>query len=130
MNNQPIQQVLTDLNSVAGVKGCMVVTQDGMVVASDLRGLPEETVAAVSSRFLKAAREQGSALGLTKFTRLVLEGTHGKIVLVPTGHAFLVVVADMRMDMDASFIEIASAARRIEAYEKLHVGPYRRRAHL
>ena len=111
-----MKEILTSLNSVAGVKGSMVVTPDGMVVASDLRGgLNEETVAAVSSHFLKAVQEHAEVLGIKKFPRVVLEGTHGKIVLMPAGIAFLVVIADMKMNLEASFIEILSAARRVEA---------------
>ena len=118
-----MKNVLKALNSVAGLKGSMVVTLDGIVVASDLGGgLDEDTVAAVSSRFLMAAHEHAESVGLKGFSRVVLEGTHGKIVLVPAGKGFLVVIADMKMDLDASFLEIISAARRIEGQLKLLTG--------
>ena len=124
-----MKETLKEMNSVAGIKGCMVVTLDGMVVAAELGGgLDEETVAAVSSRFLMAAQEHATAIGLKGFSRVVLEGTHGKIVLVPAGKAFLVVIADMKLDLDASFIEILSAARRIETYQKLPAAPSPRRS--
>ena len=118
-----MKNILKALNSVAGIKGSMVVTLDGIVVAADLGGgLSEEAVAAVSSRFLMAAQEHTQAIGLQSFSRLVLEGTHGKIVLVPSGKAFLVVIADMRMDLEAAFIEILSAARRIDGQLKIPTG--------
>jgi len=122
-----MKEILKALNSVAGIKGSMLVTLDGMVVAAELGGgLDEETVAAVSSHFLMAAHEHADAIGLKNFSRLVLEGTHGKIVLVPSGNAFLVVIADMRVDFEATFIEILSAARRMGASQKLPAGPARR----
>jgi predicted regulator of Ras-like GTPase activity (Roadblock/LC7/MglB family) len=118
-----MKEILRELNSVAGIKGSMIVTRDGMVIASDLRGgLMEETIAAVSSRLLMAAEAHAEKMGLKDFTRLALEGTHGKIVVVRAGNASLVVIADMRMDPDASLIEIMSAARRIEAHGKLSMG--------
>ncbi len=123
-----MKEVLRALNTVAGIKGSMVVTLDGIVAAAELgKGLNEETVAAISSRFLMATQEHANTLGLKDFSRLILEGTHGKIVLVPAGKAFLVVIADMRMDMDASFIEIVSAARRIEGFVKIPLGATPRR---
>lgn len=115
-----MKTILNALNSVVGVKGSMVVTPEGIIVASDLRGaLDEESVAAVGSRFLRVAQEQAGKVGVKGVSRFVLEGTHGKIVFVPAGKAFLVVIADMNLEIDASFIEILSAARRIEARLRL-----------
>ena len=54
-------EILNDLNKVAGVKGCMVVTQDGIVVNAALGSdLDQEAVAAVSSALIKSARERAS----------------------------------------------------------------------
>jgi predicted regulator of Ras-like GTPase activity (Roadblock/LC7/MglB family) len=123
-----MKEILKSLNSVAGVKGSMVVTLDGIVIAADFRGsLDEETVAAVSASFLKAAQEHAQKIGFKQFSRLVLEGTHGKVVLVPTGVAFLVVIADMKMNLEASFIEILSAARHVEAHGKALAGAVARK---
>ena len=57
-----MQDILEQLNQVAGVKGSMVVTKDGVVVSEALGpDLDTVTVAAVSSHMIQVA---GQGLGL------------------------------------------------------------------
>lgn len=107
-------EILNDLNRVAGVKGCMVVTQDGIVVSSALGSdLDQEAVAAVSSALIKAAREAMEKLGHKMFKRFVQVSSWGRMVFVDLEIAYLVVITSQNIKLDVIVVEIDSTARRI-----------------
>ena len=71
-----------------GVRGSMVVTGDGLVMASLLgHDLEEDRVAAMASSVIRgtqvALKEIGGA-----FNRFVLTSVHGRMVFFDTGPAF------------------------------------------
>lgn len=110
----PLIGVLRDLNEVAGVKGSMVVTQDGIVVDAALgRDLEQETVAAVSSAMIQASRRALETLGHEGFARFVLTSSWGRLVFVDLEIAYLVVITSPNIKLDVILIEIDSAAYRI-----------------
>ena len=106
--------VLKDLNQVAGVKGSMVVTQDGIVVDAALgHDLEQETVAAVSSAMIKSSRRALENLEHETFSRFVLTSSWGRLVFVDIEIAYLVVITSPNIKLDVILIEIDSAAYRI-----------------
>lgn len=109
-----MRELLEGLNLVAGVKGSMVVTQDGMVVTAELgRDLEEETVAAVSSSMIQTSRRALARLDHKGFTRFILTSSWGRMVFVDIEIAFLVVITYPNIKLDAILIEIDSTAYRI-----------------
>jgi hypothetical protein len=109
-----MKDILTDLNKFAGVKGSMVVTADGMVVASALGpDLENENVAAISSQMIGAISRSLGGLGVESFSRYILSATHGRIVFVNLGVAYLVVITHQNIKLDVILIEIASTAYKI-----------------
>ena len=108
-------EILDDLNKVAGVKGCMVVTQDGIVVSAALGSdLDQEAVAAVSSSLIKAARNAMEAVGMKPFKRFVQVCSWGRMVFVDLEIAYLVVITSQNIKLDVIVMEIDSSARRIK----------------
>lgn len=106
--------LLQDLNKVAGIKGSMVVTQDGIVVHSALgNDLSEDTVAAVSSAMIQTARRAVEKVGHKPFTRFILTASWGRMVFVDLEIAYLVVVTSQNIIVDAILIEIDSTAYKI-----------------
>lgn len=109
-----MKEILQDLNQVAGVKGSMVVTQDGIVVAAALgNDLEEETVAAVSSHMILTSKRALERLGQRPFTRCILTSSWGRMVLVDLEIAFLVAITSQNIKLDVILIEIDSTAYRI-----------------
>ena len=107
-------QTLKDLNQVAGIKGSMVVSQDGIVIATALgRDLEEETVAAVSSAMIKSSRNALARLDQDGFERFVLTSSWGRIVFKDIQIAYLVVITSPNIKLDVILLEIDSAAGRI-----------------
>ncbi|MEW6356697.1 MAG: roadblock/LC7 domain-containing protein [Planctomycetota bacterium] len=108
-----MKTILEELNSVVGIKGSMVIAPDGMLIASLFSGIDDETAAALASRIILSTRQSLDKLGFGDISQLVLTSTHGKIVLVSAGNAFLMVMADMNTSLEHTLIEILSAARKI-----------------
>jgi len=109
-----MKNILKDLNRVAGIKGSMVVTEDGMVVASALGpDLETENVAAISSQMIRSVRRSLDRMGVESFGRYMLSATHGRIVFVNLEVGYLVVIAHQNIKLDVILIEIDSAKYRI-----------------
>lgn len=109
-----MERILTELNQVAGVKGSMVVTKDGVVVAESLGpDLNKENVAAVSSHMIQVSERSLDGLGRGMFERFALTSAHGRMVFVNLDVGYLVVITRMEMKLGQVLIEVDSAARKI-----------------
>lgn len=109
-----MEKILQELNKVAGIKGSMVVTKDGVVVAESLGpDLKTESVAAVSSHMIQVSSRGLEDLGRGSFERFVLTSAHGRMVFVDLDVGYLVVITKMEMQLGQVLIEVDSAARKI-----------------
>jgi len=109
-----VQEILEQLNLVAGIKGSMVVTRDGVVVSEALGpDLDSNTVAAVSSHMIQVAGRSLGVLERGMFERFTLTSAHGRMVFVDLDVGYLVVITKMEMKLNQLLIEVESAARRI-----------------
>ena len=109
-----MQEILEQLNLVAGIKGSMVVTRDGVVVSEALGpDLDSSTVAAVSSHMIQVAGRSLTVLERGMFERFTLTSAHGRMVFVDLDVGYLVVITKMEMKLNQLLIEVESAARRI-----------------
>jgi predicted regulator of Ras-like GTPase activity (Roadblock/LC7/MglB family) len=117
-----VRRILKQLNDVVGVKGSLVVTKDGMPIASDVsRQLDEELVAAMAAEVIRSARKALHQSPMRDFSRFTLVATHGKMVFTDTGPAFLVVIIDRTVGLGPVHIEIESAAMRIRHKGEIRV---------
>jgi predicted regulator of Ras-like GTPase activity (Roadblock/LC7/MglB family) len=106
--------VLRQLNREVGVKGSIILTRDGIVVASELgHGLQQETVAAIASAVVQSFNRTLLALQETPFSKFIFTAAHGRMVFVATGEAYLAVVLDKDIKIDVTMLSIEGAARRI-----------------
>ena len=109
-----MDQILSQLNQVAGVKGSMVVTKDGSVVAESLGpDLERDSVAAVSSLVIQVGERSLSSMGRQPFTQFTLTSAHGRMVFVNMDVGYLVVITKMEMSLEQVLLEVESAARKI-----------------
>ena len=114
-----MQRILESLNQVAGVKGSMVVTKDGVVVAAALGAdMSQEVVAAVSSHMIQVADRGLQDLHRGNFEQLTLTSAHGRMVFVNLEVGYLVVITKMEMKLGQVLIEVESAARKIKGLHK------------
>ena len=111
-----MKRILEELNRTAGIRGSMVMTQDGIMAASALGpDLEEDVVAALASALLTAVKKSfNQAAPGESLSELILTASDGKMVFVDLGNAYLVVVAKRDMALAATMVEIQSAAHRIK----------------
>ena len=118
-----MHDVLKGLNETVGIRGSMIVSDDGMVIASCLgRQLDEDKVAAMASNVVMSIRRALGNQELPNFSRFTLTASHGKLVFTDTGIAYLVVVMDRKIDIGPTDIEIESAAMRIRSLGEMKIG--------
>jgi len=117
-----VRRILKRLRDVVGVKGCLVVTKDGIVIASHLAPqMQQDVVAAMTANLVHAAKRALARHGLADFARCTLVAGHGKMSFTDAGPAFLVVVMDRNVDLGPVDIEIESAAMRIRNMGEIRV---------
>ena len=115
-----MRDVLDRLNQEMGVRGSLVVTDDGVVAAASMvREEDRDLLGALATDIslkVKSALRQG---GLEGHKRLVLDAEYGRIVLYDLEVASLVVVLDRTINAEATMIEIESAAARVRRLGRL-----------
>ena len=110
-----MKDVLLNLNKEVGVKGSLVVTRDGVVVAAEiLPPLVGDTVAAIASNSIQRVNSSLRELGANNFARYLFNSTYGKMIFTESGDAYLVVVLDKHINIDFTMMAVASAARKIK----------------
>ncbi len=117
-----MKDVLHELNGHVGVKGGLVVTPDGMVVASEFSpDLDAETTAALVSGLITGLRGVLRISSAAPLQRMLLTATRGRIAIESIGNAFLVVLTDQHLNLDRTLLEIRSAARRLQRMARINV---------
>lgn len=109
-----MREVISQLTDRVGVRGALVMTGDGVLVAACLGPeLEEEPVAALAAEVSARAARACLALGLGSARRIILSALFGRLVLVPLDELVLVVVTEPGLALDRTFLEIEGPAQRI-----------------
>ena len=118
-----IHAILAKLGEVKDVKGIGLLTLDGIIVASTLgEEFLEDVVAGLSSFLISTTRRALVEAGLgDNLTRFVLNSTHGKVVLLNVGDAFLVVITSQFADLPSCLVEIQNAGSNIRRVARMEV---------
>ncbi len=109
--------LLEELNAIPGVQGSMVITRDGIMVASALHGeLQEDAVAALSSSLVITLRRSLAPLDArVDAEEMILAAEKGKLVFLSLGEAFLVVVTQPNLRLNTDLVDIRSIARKLRS---------------
>ena len=117
-----ITEIIEDLSKITGVKGCAVVTSDGIMVASELaERFPEDVVAGLTSFLISTTRRSLAEGGLGRFRRFVMNCTHGKVVLCDAGDACLVALTDQFARIEDCLPAIEAASERLRDVVKIQL---------
>lgn len=112
--------VLKELKERVGIRGALVMSDDGVVVASDLcDGLQPDSVAALASAAIVQAARATSRLGLGPAERVTLSARFGRLVFIPLEGLLLVAVTEPGLALDLTMLEIAGPALRIRELARL-----------
>ena len=109
-----IQESLTELRRAPGVKGCVFVTADGLVVAEALGNkYREDVIAGLASYLMMTTSKVLSEGGIERFDQFTVHSAHGKVIFVDLDGSVLVVLLDQFADLQASRGEVRGAAQRL-----------------
>ena len=111
-----MQEILNQINKVRGVRGSLVIGQDGIVVAAELGiDVSDDTVAAVASQILRSLSSALERIKIGSFNRFIVSGENGKIAIVNAGErALLLVLLDKDVNLGLASVEIRDAVGLIE----------------
>lgn len=115
-----MQTILAQLNKTAGVRGSMVLTRDGIVAASDLAVEADEGgIGAVTSSILTALEGALKRIRMGTLMRFTITGSEGKVAVVDSGHAILLVLLNRDVNMGLVNLEIKAAATAVAVKAKM-----------
>ena len=115
-----IQTLLDELREVSGVNGAAVVTGDGIMVASVLKGrFGDDLVAGLASFLITTTKRAMGSQNNRGFSRFVMHATHGKVILVDIEAAFLIVITDQFVEMAPLLEDVDEIARRLVRASKV-----------
>ena len=114
-----MKEALRRLEGVPGVEGALLMTLDGVIVASIPEHVDHERTAAFLSAVLLAVEKSAEQLGLVPLQRLTLAAARGRLLLMPVGDLALVVLADGTTDLSGALNEVAGLTRRMLRQGKL-----------
>lgn len=115
-----MKEILARLRRIPGVNGAMMVSADGLLVASETRlggKESEEAAAAVAGNLARGARAAIERLGRGNVKHLTISGPGGRAVLVASGSGYLVALVDSDVNLGLIQLEISAAA--VEAARKM-----------
>lgn len=115
-----IHDILSDLSQTHGVKGCAVITSDGIMVSSSFKDTEQDDLVAGLTSFLTSTlRRVLHEGGMPPFSRLTMHCTHGKVLLIDIGQALLVVLADQFGGLEACLPDIQEAAHQLRRQARI-----------
>jgi predicted regulator of Ras-like GTPase activity (Roadblock/LC7/MglB family) len=115
-----VKTILSKLNKTNGIRGCMIVNRDGIVVASDFSTEVDEAgVGAVTSSILAALDGALKRINMGKFTRFIITGSENKVAVVSAGQAILLVLLNLEVNMGMVNVDIKDAASAVAEKSKM-----------
>ena len=117
-----MKDLLKNLNESVGVRGSLVVSRDGVVIAACLgEDLDEDAIAALASSILITLMRPADRTRLAEPSRFTLAAKHGRLIFEIMESLVLVVVTDKDIHLDITLLEITGLGRRLQRMTKISV---------
>jgi predicted regulator of Ras-like GTPase activity (Roadblock/LC7/MglB family) len=111
-----MERILAELNRTPDVLGSFVVSEDGMVIASDVSTeLNEEMLGALSGAVLQATRRLAQNVDRGDVVGVVLETDKNKLFFQKAKAGFLIVVTDESANLGLIRVEMKSAVGKLNS---------------
>ena len=109
-----MQEVLTQLNRIRGVGGSLLLSQDGLPMASALRtGTDENQLAAALAEVIGAAHRMARQIGIGAPNSFLANCSEGTMLVLGAGPAFVAILVDPTANLALLQIEAKSIVERI-----------------
>lgn len=113
---EAVEQILRRINKIEGVRGTILVGEDGFVILSEMAvDADPSTLGPLAVSVVQAARHALSRLSLGTFHRFVLYGREGAAVIHPLGNAILLTLARKDANMGLLLVELKEASQTLSA---------------
>ena len=110
-----VHEILYELDRSKGVLGSLVVSEDGMLIASDLKvDMDEEVVAALGATIVRRFREALIRIGGDPFIEGFIEASGGNLLFSQAGPNVLIVLTERGINIGFARLKIEEARRKIE----------------
>jgi predicted regulator of Ras-like GTPase activity (Roadblock/LC7/MglB family) len=116
-----MKEIVHKLDGVPGVHSALLMTVDGVIVASVPEGLEQARVAAFVSAVMVSIEKGAETLGLQPLQRVTLTTARGRLLLMPVGELALVVIADQKTDLNPALTEVTGLTRRVLRQSRMDV---------
>ena len=117
-----IQDTLVELSQIRGIKGCVIVLRDGLMVAEALsERFRNDVVSGLASFLLSMTNRALEAASMGEFRRFTMHSVHGKVLLIELGGPYLVVLLDQFANIDGCEADIKAAAQHLRQLSKMRV---------
>jgi predicted regulator of Ras-like GTPase activity (Roadblock/LC7/MglB family) len=114
-----MKDILQKLDGIPGVRGALVMTLDGVIIASIPDEADHAAVAAFLSAVLVSIEKSAEQLGLIPLQRMTLTTSNGRLLLMPVGEHALAVIADSQTDLSAVLAQVTAMTRRLLRQSKM-----------
>lgn len=109
-----MQEILIQLNRVRGVGGSLLVSSDGLPMASALReGIDESQLAASVGSMIEHSQSLATHMQLGTQKHLHVASEQGSLLLMMAGNGYLVVVVDPQANLTLMQLETKPFLERI-----------------
>ena len=113
---EKLDNVLKSLKEIGRISESIIVSRDGLVIASDASDIDAETFAAMSAAMQGAAETAASELKQGEIEQIIVESEKGKIISTGAGtKALLVIVANKGINLGLALLEMGKAAEKIKS---------------
>jgi uncharacterized protein len=109
-----MQDLLTQLNRVRGVGGSLLVSSDGLAMASALReGTDEEGLSATAGSLIEHSQRLCKHLDIGAPHHIHAAGDQGGLLMLTAGSSYLVIIIDPAANLALLQLEIKPFLERI-----------------
>lgn len=107
-------ELLKKMQKIGGISGSIIVSRDGLVIASNITEIDADTFAAMSAAIQGAAETAASELKQGEVDQIIIETGKGKIISTGAGSkAILVILTSKSINLGLALLEMGKTAEKI-----------------
>ncbi len=109
-------EILSELNKTQGVRGSMIVGEDGIIVAAEIGDeFEDDTVGALAASIISSVKKALSRLHEGSMKQVMIEADNGKIFLAECPIGILAVLTGIDINIGLIRLEIKSALEKMQS---------------
>ena len=107
-------ELLQGMQKIGDISGSIVVSRDGLVIASNITKIDADTFAAMSAAMEGAAETAASELKQGELKQIIVDADNGKLITLSAGKkALLVVLAKPEINLGLVLLELGRASDKL-----------------